>query len=238
MMPSRWDSNQWIQWGFHWHTCLPPTNHPPQPLTHLATTSTTRLQGRVPQTGQNSTTNTNPAQLPTNATITLTNQITPTNRQQGLAPQPGQHTTTNTNPAQLLTNLTNNQAASITPTNRQQGPAPQTDYNTTNTNNLAQPLINLTNTQGNRTMDQHHTDPGIPALPNDTAIIQHGTHQLNSNFNQLLNPNQLIELEPRLGQDHYLKPWGDRLQQPKPPNTVQLCLQNFTGWPKPRKHQK
>jgi len=36
----------------------------------------------------------------------------------------------------------------------------------------------------------------------------------------------------------YINPWGDCLEQPKPSDMVQICLQNFGSWPKSRKHQK
>jgi len=38
--------------------------------------------------------------------------------------------------------------------------------------------------------------------------------------------------------DNYINPWGDHLETPKPPDTVQICLQNFGGWPKSIKNQK
>jgi len=238
MMLSGWDANQWTQWGFHWHTRLPTTNHPPQPPTHQAPTPLTRLQGQAPQTGPTISTNTNPAQLPTNATNIPANQITPINRQQGLAQQSGQQTTINDSPAQPLINLTSNQETGITPTNREQGLAPQTDHNTINNNNPAQPPTNLTNNRGTRMADRHHIDSSTTAPNNVTTIHQRGTHQPNSNPNQIPNPNQPINPEVGSGQDSYLEPWGDRLQQPKPSNTVRLCLQNFSRWPKTRKHKK
>jgi len=45
-------------------------------------------------------------------------------------------------------------------------------------------------------------------------------------------------IEPDQLQDTYLLPWGDQLQQPKPPNTICICLQNFGGQPTSAKHQK
>jgi len=49
-------------------------------------------------------------------------------------------------------------------------------------------------------------------------------HQPNPNHNQPM--------------DNYLSPWGDHLQQPKPPNTFRIFLQNFGGWPTSAKVQK
>jgi len=153
MTPSGRDANQWTQWGFHWHTCLPTTNHPPQSPTNQAPTPITRLQGQAPQTGPTTSTNTNLAQWPTNATNFPANQTTLINRQQGLAQQSGPQTTINDSPAQPLINLTSNQATGTTPTNRQQGSAPQTDHNTISNNNPAQLPTNLTNNRGTRMAD-------------------------------------------------------------------------------------
>jgi len=53
-------------------------------------------------------------------------------------------------------------------------------------------------------------------------------------------PNPVTNQPIKITQHHdsYLEPWGDQLQQPKPPNTIQICLQNFGGWPTSAKHQK
>jgi len=39
-------------------------------------------------------------------------------------------------------------------------------------------------------------------------------------------------------QDNYLEPWGNHLQQLKPPNTFCICLQNFGAWPTLAKQKK
>jgi len=52
------------------------------------------------------------------------------------------------------------------------------------------------------------------------------------------NPGTTNYTDTNQANDSYLEPWGDPLQQPKPPNMIRICLQNFGGWPTSAKHQK
>jgi len=89
------------------------------------------------------------------------------------------------------------------------------------TTNRTQPTGTTPNTcrQQAQATIQHPTTVNGEAPDNASS-----THQPNPNHNQPM--------------DNYLSPWGDHLQQPKPPNTFQICLQSFGGWPTSAKVQK
>jgi len=89
------------------------------------------------------------------------------------------------------------------------------------TTNQTQPTGTTPNTRRQQAQAniQHPTTVNGEA-PNNASV----PHQPNPNHNQPM--------------DNYLSPWGDHLQQPKPPNTFQICLQNFGGWPTSAKAQK
>jgi len=77
-----------------------------------------------------------------------------------------------------------------------------------------------------RLPDQHkQNNPPTPPQTNKTATMAQA-------------PTTNIPTKTNPLQDSYLSPWGDQLQQPKQPNTIQICLQNFGGWPTSAKHHK
>jgi len=94
--------------------------------------------------------------------------------------------------------------------------------------NLAQWNTNCTQQLGMTPNTQRHQAQADIQNP----ITENGKAQDNSSVPQQANTN------PNQPLDNYLSPWCDHFQQPKPPNTFRICLQNFGGWPMSAKAQK
>jgi len=128
-------------------------------------------------------------------------------------------------------------AETVTPINHQPQINPQNDRNQNypthyqQTQTTPNPPVNRDNPV-QYSSHQPGTNQPINQQPShtdqDDAMIAHQGPVGITN-----NPIKLDQL-----QDTYLLPWGDQLQQPKPANTIHICLQNFGGWPTLAKHQK
>jgi len=138
------------------------------------------------------------------------------------------------------------QRTTSVPTN----PAPHITRNTQATT-ANQQTEDLNQTPGNHN-PQEESDNANPTPAQATGAPQtQSQQQAQYEPNNPLTPtqnNNTAEQVPTpstdnpsdTGQQHdsYLEPWGDQFQQPKPPNTIRICLQNFGGWPTSAKHQK
>jgi len=130
----------------------------------------------------------------------------------------------------------------ITPTHHQPQTNPHNNGNQLNPTHHQQPQT-TTNPPANRNNPVQHIRQHIRQQPGTTQPINQQSKETDQNnpptaqqgppgaTNNPTKPNQL--------QDNYLLPWGNHLQQPKPLNTVHICLQNFGGgWPTSSKHKK
>jgi len=114
-----------------------------------------------------------------------------------------------------------------------------TNGNTHNNHHQQAQMSTTANHSG--TTAYHQQQPNNQTMATNNTTIQINTHNIT-------NPNRAIQELPPLQipmphtmgaiSDYYINPWGNCLEQPKPSNTVQICLQNFGSWPKNRKTKK
>jgi len=119
-----------------------------------------------------------------------------------------------------------------------------------------QPQINPQNDRNQNYPTHYQQTQTTPnPLANRDNPVQHSSHQPGTNQPINQQPSHTDQDDPMIAhqgpvgitnnpikldqlQDTYLLPWGNQLQQPKPANTIHICLQNFGGWPTLAKHQK
>jgi len=126
--------------------------------------------------------------------------------------------------------------------------------NPTNHQPLQNQTFRATQPQDDRNRPTKNQFP--PAQGNGTSITTTGSAnsptaqpntQSQNNPPTLTHPDHMAALAPNpvtnqtteINQHHdsYLEPWGNQFHQPKPPNTIQICLQNFGGWPTSAQYQ-
>jgi len=96
-------------------------------------------------------------------------------------------------------------------------------------------------------MENHPGTADHQQQPNNQTTATNNT-TIQANAHDVMNTNRAVQALPPLPipvpqttdaiSDPYINPWGNCLEQLELSDMVQICLQNFSGWPKSRKHQK
>jgi len=117
----------------------------------------------------------------------------------------------------------------------------QTCNNEPTTNPTLAQHLTPTHTRPISPLTTNGTNPAIPAA-NINNLWQNNEHNgiHYPSSPRTTNHTILANIPPAQHQpiDSYLNPWGNQLQLPKPLDTLQICLQNFGGWPQTAKQQR